>query len=535
VRALARGYASVPVYVTLPEKTRDPLELFRVFKRLSRHCFMFESLEDPDEWGRYTYLGFDPTTEITCMDGKLTVRNGASVTFETANPGSAIQQFLEDYRSPRVEGLPPFTGGLVGYFSYDYLRYCEPTFRRGRSEADQALDDQEGFKDIDLMLFDKVVAYDHHEHRIYLMANIRTRALDENYHRAAHELAALALLVAEGQPAHIEPLRLSGPFDALFDEQRYGHMVERAKHHIFEGDIFQVVLSNRLSAPATGSLFDTYRSLRKTNPSPYMFYFASDDIELAGSSPETLAKLLDGTVYTFPLAGTRPRGATPEEDAALEHELLADEKELAEHTMLVDLGRNDVGRVSAFGTVEVERYLDVQRYSHVMHIGSTVKGTLAEGKHEMDVIDAILPAGTLSGAPKIRACEIIDELEGNRRGIYGGAVGYLGFAGNLDTCIAIRLAWLKGGRVFVRSGAGIVADSVPAREYRECRDKMQAVLDALGTPEGAPDAIENADAEDVREGMVEDADAEGVREGMVEDAEGVRGAPLPAPEEVPAP
>jgi anthranilate synthase component 1 len=522
-RALARGNASIPVYVTLPEATRDPLELFCVFKRLSRHCFMFESLEDPDEWGRYTYLGFDPTTEITCMDGRLTIRNGTSVTLETSNPASAIQQVLEDYRSPRIGGIPPFTGGLVGYFSYDYLRYCEPTFRRGRSETGRALDDQEGFKDIDLMLFDKIVAYDHHEHRIYLMANVRTDALDENYHRAAHELASLATLVAEGEPARVEPLHLLGPFDVLFDEQRYIDMVEQAKRHIYEGDIFQVVLSNRLSAPATGSLFDTYRSLRKTNPSPYMFYFASDDIELAGSSPETLAKLLDGTVYTFPLAGTRPRGATPEEDAALERELLADEKELAEHNMLVDLGRNDVGHVSAFGTVEVERYLDIQRYSHVMHIGSTVTGTLAEGKRAMDVIDAILPAGTLSGAPKIRACEIIDELEGNRRGIYGGAVGYLGFTGNLDTCIAIRLAWLKGGRVFVRSGAGIVADSVPAREYQECRDKMQAVLDALGTPEDVPEDVPDDALEDTLEGVSEGAPS------AVGDAEGVLNVPGDAP------
>jgi anthranilate synthase component 1 len=479
-RALAQGYASVPVYVTLHEQTRDPLELFCVFKRLSRHCFLFESLEDRNERGRYTYLGFDPTTEVTCARGRLTIRNGASVSMATDDPASSIQQVLDAYRSPRIEGLPPFTGGLVGYFSYDYLRYREPVLRR--SEARCHLDDQEGFQDIDLMLFDKVVAYDHREHRICLIANIRTEALDENYHRAVHELGALALLVTEGEAAHVGPLHLEGPLEALFDEQRYAAMVERARRHIVEGDIFQVVLSNRLSAPATGSLFDTYRALRTTNPSPYMFYFASDDIELAGSSPETLAKLLDGTVYTFPLAGTRPRGVTPEEDAALERELLADEKELAEHTMLVDLGRNDLGRISALGTVEVERSFDVLRYSHVMHLGSTVKGRLAEETCEMDVIDALLPAGTLSGAPKIRACEIIDELEGCRRGIYGGAVGYLGFSGNLDTCIAIRLAWLKGGRVFVRSGAGIVADSVAATEYRECRHKMQAVLNALEAP-----------------------------------------------------
>jgi anthranilate synthase component 1 len=527
VRGLAEGYCSVPVYATLPEAARDPLELFCVLKRLSRHCFLFESREDPDHWGRYTYLGFDPTTELSCTDGHLRIRNGTTVEIETREPGRFIEQMLAEHRSPSLKELPPFTGGLVGYFSYDYLCYCEPVLDqaicgqanddRGDEQAngeqtsdeqtsdDQTSDDQttfggqtkatrdhEGFKDVDLMLFDKIIAYDHHEHRIFLIANVRVASLDEDYHRAAHELTALAALVSDGVPAQPKPLRMGGAFEALFDKERYCAMVERAKHHIREGDIFQVVLSNRLVAPATGSLFDTYRDLRRSNPSPYMFYFASDDIELAGSSPETLVKLVGDTVYTFPLAGTRPRGATPEEDARLEHDLLSDEKELAEHNMLVDLGRNDLGRVSAFGTVEVERYLDVLRFSHVMHIGSTVKGRLAAGKTGLDVIDAILPAGTLSGAPKIRACQIINELEGNQRGVYGGAVGYLGFTGNLDTCIAIRLAWLKGGEVFVRSGAGIVADSVPSQEYQECHNKMRAVLDALERATSGEDVLTQA-------------------------------------------
>jgi anthranilate synthase component 1 len=491
VRQLAEGFCTVPVYTTLPEATRDPLELFRVLKRLSRHCFLFESREDPTRWGRYTYLGFDPTAELSCANGCLRVRNGARIEIKTDEPGRFIERMLADHRSPQLEELPPFTGGLVGYFSYDYLRYREPLLnqaigdRKASSQKDrdlasgEASREREDFKDVDLMLFDKIIAYDHHEHRIVLIANVQVESLDEDYHRAAHELAALATLVRDGTPAQAEPLRIGGDFEALFDEARYCAMVERAKRHIYEGDIFQVVLSNRLVAPATGSLFDTYRDLRQSNPSPYMFYFASDDIELAGSSPETLVKLVGDAVYTFPLAGTRPRGATPEEDAELERSLLSDEKELAEHNMLVDLGRNDLGRVSAFGTVEVERYLEVLRFSHVMHLGSTVKGRLAAGKTGLDVIDAVLPAGTLSGAPKIRACQIISELEDNRRGIYGGAVGYLGFTGNLDTCIAIRLAWLQHGEVFVRSGAGIVADSVPSQEYQECRNKMQAVLDAL--------------------------------------------------------
>jgi len=472
VRAYARDFKAVPVYRTLPEDTRDPLELFRVLKRLSRHCYLFESLEDPEQWGRYTFLGYDPTAEITCTNGLLHIKNGASVEVQTREPGRYIAQVLASYTSPRLPNVPPFTGGLVGYFGYDYVTYAEPSLNLDAS-------DEEGFKDVDLMLFDKVIAYDHLTHCIYLIATVRTDALEENYHKALRELDAMAQLVAHGEAGSIEPLRLTGPFEALFDEPQYCAMVQRAKHYIREGDIFQVVLSNRLVAPATGSLFDTYRVLRRINPSPYMFYFASDDIEIAGASPETLAKLSSGTAYTFPLAGTRPRGATPEEDAALEYALLHDAKELAEHNMLVDLGRNDLGRVSAFGTVTVEDYLGVARFSHVMHIGSTVRGTLAAEKDALDVVDAILPAGTLSGAPKIRACEIINELEDNKRGIYGGAIGYLAFTGDMDTCIAIRLAFKKNGRVFVRSGAGIVADSVPATEYAECRNKIQAVIDAL--------------------------------------------------------
>jgi anthranilate synthase component 1 len=261
-------------------------------------------------------------------------------------------------------------------------------------------------------------------------------------------------------------------------------MVEKAKHYIHEGDIFQVVLSNRLEADFEGSLLDAYRVLRTTNPSPYMFYFSSDDIEIAGASPETLVKLEDGVLHTFPLAGTRPRGKTELEDAALEKDLLSDEKELAEHNMLVDLGRNDIGKISEFGSVAVEKYLSIERFSHVMHIGSTVRGQLMEGRTALDAIDAVLPAGTLSGAPKLRACEIIDELEDNKRGIYGGAIGYLDFTGNLDTCIAIRLAFQKNGKVFVRSGAGIVADSVPEKEYQECINKAAAVMDALKIAQG---------------------------------------------------
>ena len=286
-------------------------------------------------------------------------------------------------------------------------------------------------------------------------------------------------LIRTGSPAQEVKGRIKGELQPLFSKERYCGMVERAKRYIYEGDIFQVVLSNRLDAEFEGSLMDTYRVLRTTNPSPYMFYFSSDDMEIAGASPETLVKLENGVLHTFPLAGTRPRGATDEQDRALERELLADEKELSEHNMLVDLGRNDLGKVSRFGTVEVEKYMSIERYSHVMHIGSTVRGEILPEKDALDAVDAVLPAGTLSGAPKIRACEIINELENNKRGVYGGAIGYIDFRGNLDTCIAIRLVFKKNGRIFVRSGAGIVADSVPENEYNECINKAKAVVSAL--------------------------------------------------------
>ena len=294
----------------------------------------------------------------------------------------------------------------------------------------------------------------------------------------------MAELIKNGKKSEIEPLKLKSDFKPAFSREEYCDMVNKAKNYIKDGDIFQVVLSNRVEADISGSLFDTYRVLRTTNPSPYMFYFSSNDIEIAGASPETLVKLHDRKLYTFPLAGTRPRGKTDEEDLALEKELLEDEKELAEHNMLVDLGRNDIGRISEIGSVSVDKYLSIERFSHVMHIGSTVAGTLRSDLDSLAAIDSILPAGTLSGAPKIRACEIINELENNKRGIYGGAIGYLDLSGNLDTCISIRIAFARNNKVFIRSGAGIVADSIPDKEFDESLNKAAAVINALKLADG---------------------------------------------------
>lgn len=468
----AKDYKVVPVSKEILSDIKTPIEVLRILKGADKHCYMLESVESQEKYGRYTFLGFEPTMEITCMNGVMTVRNGREEEKEVEHPGEVIGKVLEEHRSPKIEGLPTFTGGLVGYFSYDYLKYSEPTLKLDA-------EDQEGFKDVDLMLFDKVIAFDHFHQKIFIIANAKTENLEVEYERCIKEIDRIIDLIRNGTPAKLVPGRIKSEFQALFSEEEYCRMVEKAKHYIYEGDIFQVVLSNRLEAEYEGSLFNTYRLLRTINPSPYMFYFSSDDIEVAGASPETLVKVEDGVLHTFPLAGTRPRGKTEEEDKRLEEELLSDEKECAEHNMLVDLGRNDLGRISEFGSVEVEQYMSVLRYSHVMHIGSTVRGILSKEHKALDAIDAVLPAGTLSGAPKLRAMEIINELENNKRGIYGGAIGYIDFTGNLDTCIAIRTAYKKNGKVFVRSGAGIVADSIPENEYKECINKAKAVMKAV--------------------------------------------------------
>ncbi|MDE5908855.1 MAG: anthranilate synthase component I family protein [Lachnospiraceae bacterium] len=464
-------YKTAPVSMEILSDIRTPIEVLKILKNVSSHCYLLESVSDHEKWGRYTFLGYDPSLEITCQNGQM---QAGALSFETTDPGKYIRQVIKEHKSPIFSYLPPFTGGLVGYFSYDYLKYAEPSLK-----LDAA--DTEGFKDVDLMLFDKVIAFDNFKQKIILIVNINLEHLETEYNRAVLELRQLSDLIKQGTPITEEPGKCTTDFHPLFLKDEYCAMVEEAKHHIREGDIFQIVLSNRLEAGFEGSLLNTYRVLRTLNPSPYMFYFSSSDLEVAGASPETLVKLENGVLHTFPLAGTRPRGKTKEEDQALEAELLADSKELAEHNMLVDLGRNDIGKISKFGTVKVEKYHCIEKYSHVMHIGSTVRGEIREDEDALSAIDAILPAGTLSGAPKIKACQLINDLENNKRGIYGGAIGYLDFTGNLDTCIAIRIAYKKNGKVFVRSGAGIVADSDPEKEFQECLNKAAAVVNALKT------------------------------------------------------
>lgn len=466
-------YKVIPLSKEIFADIRTPLEVLRILKGVDDHCFLLESVEKAERWGRYSFLGFAPSLEITAHNDVLTLKSPEKTrTIETNEPQKYIKKIIEDHKSPRFDYLPPFAGGLVGYFSYDFIKYFEPKLKLDAN-------DEENFKDVDLMLFDKVIAFDNLRQKIVLIVNIKTDDLENNYKKGIEELEKLSGLIKNGTPKKVLPGKLKSEFRPLFEKEEFCKMVNKAKHYIKEGDIFQVVLSNRFDADFEGELLNTYRFLRTINPSPYMFYFGSNDVEIAGASPETLVKLDNGRLYTFPLAGTKPRGKTEEEDKELERELFSDEKELAEHNMLVDLGRNDIGRIAKFGSVNVEKYMSIERFSHVMHIGSTVVGEIRDDRDSLDAIGSILPAGTLSGAPKIRACEIINELENNKRGIYGGAIGYVDFTGNLDTCIAIRIAFKKNGKVFVRVGAGIVADSIPENEYVECLNKSQAVMNAL--------------------------------------------------------
>lgn len=482
--AASGEYKRIPVCMEILSDRYTPVEVMRTLRKASRHCYLLESASQREVWGRYSFLGYDPTMEITALDDTVTIRETLGDGSEQKlikkidHPGDVLRDILARYKTPVMTDMPTFTGGLVGYFSYDYIKYSEPKLKLAGGCDGSACGTQD-FRDMDLMLFDSVIAFDHYKQKLLLITGVMTDDIDASYEAAERKLEEMAELIRNGEKESFQSLELKSEIQPSFSEEQYCQMVERAKEYIREGDIFQVVLSNPMRAEAEGSLFDTYRVLRTENPSPYMFYFSSDDIELSGASPETLVKLEAGKLSTFPLAGTRPRGKTAEEDKALEADLLRDEKELAEHNMLVDLGRNDIGKISEIGSVKVEEYLSIERFSHVMHIGSTVTGEIRSDKDAIDAVDAILPAGTLSGAPKFRACQIIDELEGEKRGVYGGAIGYLDFTGNMDTCIAIRLVYKKNGNICIRSGAGIVADSVPEKEFQECGNKARAVVNAI--------------------------------------------------------
>jgi anthranilate synthase component 1 len=465
----------IPLAKELMADMYTPIQIMKRLKSQYHHCFLLESASNEEYWGRYTFLGFDPSLEISGIQQEITIKDfeeNQTQSLHANHPADAIRSILAQYKTPSLEAFPYFTGGLVGYFSYDYIRYEEPKLiLEDHGQAD--------FKDFDLMLFNHLIIFDHYRQKLILISGVIKDNIEESYAKACGMVELMEHLIKTPANLPVSKLELLSDLKPKFSVEEYAENVKKAKHYIHEGDIFQVVLSNPIQAQAKGSLFDTYRILRSTNPSPYMFYFSSDDLEMAGASPETLCRLTQGNVTTFPLAGTRPRGATLQEDARLEADLLSDEKELSEHNMLVDLARNDIGKISKIGTVSVTEYMKIHKYSHVMHIGSTVSGKIKDGLDGLDTISSILPAGTLSGAPKFRAAQIIEELEQCKRGVYGGAVGYLDFSGNLDTCIAIRLVYKKSGTITIRSGAGIVADSNPQSEAQECLNKARAVLNAV--------------------------------------------------------
>ena len=473
-RALAQQGEVVPVCREIPGDMDTPVSVLERF--IQDDCIaLLESVEGGENLGRYSFLGYAPSMVITCKDGRMRVGDR---TFETRRPDEAIREVLRAHRSPALDGFPPFTGGLVGYFAYDYIRYAEPAL-----EGALAAGGESAFNDVDLMLFDKVIAFDNFRQKLVLIANVRLDGdVEAGYAAAQRDLAEMLELLSGDRPRARFPGRATSPFKARFTPEEYGEIVEKTKHYIREGDIFQAVPSNRQEADFEGSLFGTYRMLRTLNPSPYMFYFSGTDMEAAGASPETLVRLERGTLHTFPIAGSRPRGATPEEDAALERELLADPKECAEHNMLVDLGRNDLGRLAEPGSVQLKDFMEVQRYSHVMHLVSNIDAILRPEFDAFDLAAAAFPAGTLSGAPKIRAMEIINELEPEARGAYGGAVGYFSNTGNMDLAIVIRTLEIHKGVLTLQAGAGIVADSVPEKEYEETLNKGAAVMKALRQP-----------------------------------------------------
>jgi anthranilate synthase component 1 len=470
--ALARQGTFVPVCKEIVADLLTPVSAFLKIAEDADHAFLLESVEGGEQVARYSFLGKDPFMVLRSRGGKTLVQQ-TGVRTETDRPFfDVLREVMAGYQAPFVQGLPRFTGGAVGYLGYDTAAWFEPVPLPPSPDDDDA-----GF-----MLFDTVLAFDHVRHRILIIANARIVAGDDL--RAQYDFACTRIGFVERELerslSHAAPSG-GGALDvrANMSQADYETMARTAKEHIAAGDIYQVVLSQRFETAVTADPFTVYRALRHVNPSPYMYFLRVGGRSIVGASPEMLVRVEGRTAQTHPIAGTRPRGASPAEDARLATELKGNEKERSEHVMLVDLGRNDLGRVCEYKSVHVPRYMEIERYSHVMHLVSVVEGTLASGKDRLDALASCFPAGTVSGAPKVRAMEIIAALERDRRGVYAGAVGYLDFAGNLDCCITIRTVVMEHGRARVQAGAGIVADSDPSAEYQETRDKARAVLRAL--------------------------------------------------------
>lgn len=472
---LAKRATFVPVCKELVADLLTPVSAFLKIAEHSDYAFLLESVEGGEHVGRYSFLGKDPFLILRGKNGETEIEK-AGVTSKAEKPFvDTLRELMNSFQSPFVPGLPRFTGGAVGYLGYDTAAWFEPTTARaGANTSDR---DDAGF-----MLFDTVLAFDHVQHRILLIANARISG-DEDL-KSLYQFACAKIEFLEGELDRALSLQRTTGGEALklvsnFSQEGYESIVKKAKEYIAAGDVYQVVLSQRFEAEVGVDAFTVYRALRHVNPSPYMFFIRMGDRSIVGSSPEMLVRVEGRHAVTHPIAGTRPRGKTDEEDMRLAEELKRSEKEKAEHVMLVDLGRNDIGRVCDYGTVRVPTFMALERYSHVMHLVSVVEGQLAEGQDRLDALVSCFPAGTVSGAPKVRAMQIINELEPDRRGLYAGAVGYLDFAGNLDFCIAIRSILMEGGKAYIQAGAGIVADSNPTAEYEETKDKARAMLRAL--------------------------------------------------------
>lgn len=480
----AQGYNRIPVVREVLADLETPLSSYLKLAR-GPYSYLLESMHGGEKWGRYSILGL-PARRVLKVFGeevRVSLDGELEESCRHPDPLAFVEAFKARYRAPELPGLPRFNGGLVGYFGYDCVRYVEPRLKAS------VPDDELGNPDILLMVSDEVLVFDNLAGKLILIVHADPGASDA-YGDACRRLADLEAQLQQPLPA-VAPLQLQARgyaeshFHSHMGERGYRAAVEKIKEYALAGDIMQVVPSQRLSLPFSAEPINMYRALRSLNPSPYMYFLDLDDHQVVGCSPEILARLEEGAVTLRPIAGTRRRGHTPEEDAALERELINDPKELAEHLMLIDLGRNDVGRVSETGSVRLTEKMIVERYSHVMHITSNVTGRLRRGLGAMDVLRATLPAGTLSGAPKIRAMEIIDELEAEKRGIYGGAVGYIGWNGAMDTAIAIRTAVIKDGQLYLQAGGGIVADSVPELEWKETMNKARALFRAVDMVIGA--------------------------------------------------
>jgi len=480
---LAQRGTFVPVCKEIVADLLTPVSAFLKIAEHADYAFLLESVEGGEHVGRYSFLGKDPFLVLRARDGKAIVEK-AGVTTEVHEPFvKLLRGLLADYQAPFVAELPRFTGGAVGYLAYDTASWFEPvTLQPVATALPNELGDEAGF-----MMFDTVLAFDHVQHRILIIANARITPDDDL--EALYQFACARIEFLERE-LHHELSHIAADARAPLEirsnitRDRFLEMVRTAKEYIAAGDIYQVVLSQRFEAEVAADPFTIYRALRHVNPSPYMYFIRMGGLSIVGSSPEMLVRVEGRRAQTHPIAGTRPRGQSEEEDVRLAEELKKNEKERAEHVMLVDLGRNDIGRVSEYGTVRVPQFMGLERYSHVMHLVSIVEGRLADDRDRLDALVACFPAGTVSGAPKVRAMEIIAELEPDRRGIYAGAVGYIDFAGNLDFCITIRTVVMTGRKAYVQAGAGIVADSNPAAEYEETRDKARALIRALELAQG---------------------------------------------------